>query len=114
MVLFKTVELEYEARLSACDGSPDPDAGGKAEWKRYGDDTERLEVKLWRLGIPDGATVYISISHRPVGSVTVSDGRARLLIEGGEGAAVPEAHEQDLLRVESGGGAVLEGTFRVD
>jgi hypothetical protein len=112
-VRIRSVLQEYEAKLRAIEGGGGAAqaAHGKAEWKVYGDGTQRCKLWLSGLGLSDGAVLQIALDGRQIAEIPVRGGKARYRRESERGEAVPMVAAKQVLQVSYAGSIILEGSF---
>lgn len=110
MFRMRTVLQEFEAQLQPADRAY-PNARGKAEWKRYGDQSLRLKVKASGLNLPEGPSLEITMDGQKIGEMVIEGNRARFERDSEKGEVVPAVHADQVIQVYFGSQLLLTGKF---
>lgn len=113
--MIRRIVEDYEAKLKPVD----PErfgikAHGKAEWKRYGNDEEKLSVHIHDVELPDGSELDVYLNGGFVGRITLRGGYGKFVVESNSGQAAPRAGEGSTTAISLSGGEILKGIFVKD
>lgn len=111
----RRIVLDFEARLTPLGPATQwPKARGKAEWERFGDGGEELDVDVYRMQLPDATVLDVYIERQLVGQITLRNGYGTLKLESRFHHAVPAATDGDVMLITHDGEPLLTGTFIPD
>lgn len=110
----RKVASEVEANLAPVPGNQESAAAtGKIEYKRYGDGTHRLKVRVRDLPVGGGALTLV-IAGKPAAELVAEGKHSRLDIESKGPDEFPVAEPGDSVELRSNHGVVLAGVFTKD
>ncbi len=110
----RTVKLELEARLVATGSGLFSRPSGKVERKTYGDGTERLEVSIRNLKVPDGTDAVVMADGIEIARIVTRGGSGRFDESSRDAGAIPGLASGQTIEVSIGGETVLRGELYVD
>jgi hypothetical protein len=113
--MFRRIVEDYESRLVSLDPHRSGEnASGKAEHERFGDGGEMFNVRLRRLALADGSCLDVHLGDRLVGTATVRNATAELVIDSRAGAVVPRAGDGDRIVITLDTVPLFAGVFVPD
>lgn len=105
---------ELEAKLSPAGPGPAASAKGKLEYKRYGDDRQRMKIKCRGLDLPEGTELELRAGATLVAVLEMRNGRADLDEERPASADAPPLAKGDRITLCHAGDTLLSGTLYLD
>ena len=112
---FRTIVEDYEAKLQPVDSiRAGVNAGGKAEWERFGNGEEEFDVRVRKVELQDDSTLDVYLEQQFVGQIIVRKKQGRLRIESRNGGIIPAVAARKKISVRIDGSVVLEGIFIED
>lgn len=110
MFRVRSVLQEFEAQIRAT-GREHPKARGKSEWKRYGDQSERLKITAFGVDLPDGTPLEITVDGLTIGEMVLRGKDARYERESEKGEHVPRVEKGQVIEIKVRGQVILAGQY---